>query len=518
MTAHWLLDVQIDGRTYRWSVSALEVDTAAGDTLAYEPGLDDLSMAPTDQVTVVVVDTTVDWPALAPYVEGGAAVLRRLVDGDLLEQAETYTAGVVLDVSWGSRREPVSLTIGVLAGSDSLGVQLPDPTARVDATTWPIAGASYSLGNDGSYYPIILGYPGYVEDSGVVYACVPAPIGQWKTATPASTRVVVSEDGSAPITSVAIRNEDRGAESTEDATVQADDLGRLVVTCNFSAATDVMPSSATSRLFAGYSPSGGGGVARSAYDVLVYLLRRWGPGTADWARIPEVRDQLGIYQVDTWIDSPVSDPWAWLEGTLLADLPVRIRTSERGRYLVWSRTVSDPTRQVGSLDLDAHEASRLGAVSRSATPANELVALYRRGRTGDWQGRVVLTGSPTTLGGAQHYPLPGSSDSQRVVIAAHRLCLDSVSRFGLRQAEPLEIDWTWDTSTVLALLERRAEAVAVPGPLVEYEIPGDEQLREGDELLLTDSELGWSEQPAIVTEPPVRGATTTVTLLLPGAG
>lgn len=515
--ADWLLDVAIDGRTYRWSVSALDVDTADGDTLVYQPGLEDLSLAPTDQVTVSVTDPSVDWPALAPYLDGGAATLRRLVEGNLSEQAETYAAGVVLGVVWGSCREPVSITIGVVSGSGSLGVQLPDPTARVDATTWPIAGATYSLGNAGSYYPIVLGYPGYVEDAGLVYACVPVPIGQWKTGTPASTRVIVCEDASAPITSVTMRNDDRGAEAGEDCTVQADGLGRLVVTANFSADTHVRPSTPTSRMFAGYSPSGGGGPARSAYDVLVYLLRRFGPGTVDWARIPEVRDQLGIYQVDTWIDSPVDDPWAWVE-SLLADLPVRIRTSERGRYLVWTRAVSDPTRQVGSLSADDHEATRTSAVSRATPPYNELVATYRRSRTGEQQGRVVLTGSPTTLGGAPHYPLPGSSDSQRVVIASHRLCLESVSRWGLRQAEPVEIDWTWDTSTVLAVLERRAEASAVPGLLVDYDVPGNETLREGDEVLLTDTELGWTDQPAIVTEPPVRGATTSVTLLLPGAG
>jgi hypothetical protein len=515
----WLLDVTIDGREYRWSVLGVDVDLADGSTRTYPSGLGELTLpAGGDAAAVEVRDPSVDWPTLARHVEGRPCTVRRWLEGTVLEDCEAYATGEAVGVSWGGQQDPVSWSVERRSGAASLGHQLPDPLARVDVLTWPVAGA-HEIGSDGAYYPIVLGYPGQVADDSTIVACMPAPIGQWKTATYTTTRLVICEDDLASITSVTVRNDDLDLEGTETATRTTDLLGRHVCTCNFSNDNTVAPSSPTTRLYVGFSSAGGGGPYRAAYDVIVYLLRRYGPESVDWTRLPEVADALALYQVDTWIDQPVSDPWAWLEGTLLADLPVEIRSTDRGRYLVARRYVSDPARRVGSLDVDRGEATRISAVSRDGAPINEFVALFRAGVEGDWLGRVVLTGDPATLASAPRYPIGASATTQRVTIASSGRCLESASRWGLRQdPTQYQIDWTWDTATVLACLDWRAQRQAVPALVVDYEVRDGESLREGDEVLLTDDELGLTDEPAIIDEPPVRGVTTSVTLRLPEAG
>ena len=54
--------------------------------------------------------------------------------------------------------------------------------------------------------------------------------------------------------------------------------------------------------------------------------------------------------------------------------------------------------------------------------------------------------------------------------------------------------------------------------LVSYELDDPGYLREGDEITLTDSELGFDEVPAIVDAPVRVGSRCQVDLRLPEAG
>lgn len=514
MTARfWLLDLTIDGRPYRWSTENLEVTTADGDTLLYVAGLDDLSLAASDEATVTVTDEEVDWPTMAPEVQGQRVTLRRWTEGTVLEEAVVYSSGYAAGVEYATRHDPVTFAIATTEGAMSVGSQVPDVTARVDAATWPTT-ALHVIGSEGAAYPVIFGYPGY--DGTDTHAVVPVPLAQWKSATAATSYVVVAEDPDASITTVLIRNETLGVEADETATFVSDLLDQRVRVATFSTSSTPLPTAATDRLFAGYDPAGGGGAARTAYDVIEYVLRRWGPESVDWSRLRSVEDALTPYLCDTWIDQVQSDPWAWLETAILPHLPVEVRFSDAGRYLVRRRYVSDPTRQVGSISVDAGEADRRGSVLfEDAEVVNEFVAHYRNDRDGNWLGKLVLTGreAPRGIG---RLGLWGRLTEAEEIVASAR-CLRSATRYGLRQnpGGPITIDFTWDQGTVIRVLEDMAEREALPARLATYEIPDGEDLEEGDEVLLTDTEVGLTDAPAIVDTPPVRGDTTTVTFRIP---
>lgn len=514
--AHWLLDVEIDGVAYRWSGQDQEVDDAAGDTLIYTAGLGDLELAQGESdVGVEVLDPSMDWPALASQLDGRRVVLRRWIEGTVFEQAEVYAYGEAADVSFGGRTEPTEWRISEVPGSElTLGVQVPDPLARIDATTWPIS-VGATVCDEGAVYPVLFGFPGYTG-AAVPICVMPAPMGQFLAA--GTTYLVLSEDADAQITACRVRNDTENTEANETAVVIRDELGRSLRASHFTLNAGPAPADATAQreMFVGFLPSGGGGVARSAYDVIAYLLRRWGPGGVDWSRLPEARDVLGAFQVDTWIDDPAPDPWSWIESVLLPDLPVEVRVSGRGRYLLPRRYTSDPRRRVGSIEI-GRDAERVSSVTRARSegPANEFVGLYRSSARGDWLGRVILTGDPASIRSAPSLTVPPTTSTQLVQVATSPACRRSLARYQLRQAEPVEIDWTWDTGTVVRCLEVRAERDAMPGLAVEFELEDGEDLVEGDELLVTDDELGWTDRPAIVDEPPVRGDRTTVVLRLP---
>lgn len=499
---HWLLDATADGRVLRWTSAPerVEVLDGLGRTLVYQPGLADLTARVGDEVEVSVVD--VDDPDV---LLGRPTTLLRWTEGTQIEAATTVATGVIAGLSYGGPYESVSWTIVEPLGTEVLGHPLPDPLAQVDETTWPLAGV---IGDAGGVYPIVLGYPGYDGDTTV--EVVPVPLAQYDSTT--TTYVVVREDAASPLTQVRIRNTFVDASAVENVSVVSDLLGRRVLVTDFAADSTPWPSSATEShpLLAGYSPSGGTAIARTAYEVIRYLLTRWGGGSVDWTRLAAIRDLLDLYQVDTWIDAPLSDPWTWIEQTILADLPLEVRVTARGRYLHHRRYTTDPSRVVGTLTA-GRDATRVGRVSRD-DPMNELTAIYRRLSTEDWAASVTITGSPDTVAASR---VAGVVPPTGLSVVGSSLCRRSLSLYGLRQSEaPLEIDWTWDTATVAACLQWRVERDALPARLVEYEVDEDLAPDEGAEVLLTDEELGWSDVPAIVDLPPLVGGGSTARLTL----
>ena len=500
--AVWLLDVRLDGRVYRWASEPAEVVDLAGATWVYLHGLGDLTGAVGAVGAITVHDPDVDWATHGPLLDGSPATLRRWVPGTLLEDAEVYAAGEVV-AEWSAPDAPVLLEIVRRPGT--LGSPVPAATARVDATTWP-TGAGV-VGQVGATYPVILGYPGYTAE-GTTYAVVPAPVAEWSTT---SATVILADDPDVATTSVVIANDDRETEDTYTTTGASDLLGQGVRAVVLSSGDDAYPSTATSSLLAGYSPTGGGGPARAAYDVLRYLLTRWGGDSVDWARLGECQDVLEGLQVDTWIETPMADPWAWVEATLLADLPLVLRTSARGRYLAGRPWTVDPRRTVGALEVGV-DVWRSTLYARAGAPVNEIVVDGRVDRDGWALARIVLTGD------LQRVATGPTSAAQYVHVVSSPACALSVARYGVRPAEePTLVDWTWDVGTLLRVAQHRADRDALPAILATYEVAGDVPWREGDQVELTDPDAAWVSRLAIVDEEPVRGTSTTITLRIPEA-
>lgn len=533
----FLLEFEVLGRRYRWSTEEVQVDADH----VYEAGLDDLDL-PDDAlgVAVRITDSRVNWPELAPDLQGQRVTLRRWLEGDSFESSVVVLDGVIAEVVWSTRDEPVDLRLQV-ESSALLGYPVPDYMARVSGLTWPTGGGT--LGDDGRTYPVILGYPGW-EGAGSAYPIVPVPLAQW-TALPVTTYVVVAEDLDAPITQVVLLNEQAGTVGVDETVVVVTDLlQRNVRAAQFALTGTYYPATATTarRFFAGYSPAGGGGVARDAYSVLEYMLKRWAPDTVDWSRLPEIRATIEPYQVDTWIDDATANPWNWLTGALLRDLPVEVRIGAGGRFLVPTLPRLDARQVVHELVVDNGSVNPIGTLRLSQPgPTNEFAIDYREDRRGSHRARVVATGLPapyqqfdaggvvirevwpnlgvTPLGrGTGGLGLGQATDTQAITVLHSGRLADSVARYGLRRSQPRTLDWTWDEGTVLRVLEDRIEVEAIPAILAGYTLTNRERwsVYEGDVVRLTDTDRGLVDVLAVVVDPPVHSAeTTAITLRIP---
>jgi hypothetical protein len=253
-----------------------------------------------------------------------------------------------------------------------------------------------------------------------------------------------------------------------------------------------MPASAdeTSSLYGGYHPDSGGG-PRTAYEVVEYVLRRWGRGT-DFGRLRSVRDLLSGYLVDTWIDENVSDPWTWLQQALIPDLPVVRRRGHGGQYLAaqnWAPTAADA---IGSLSATTRQIIRAGGMEYKSPTQNEFSANIQKNSAGDPLTRVWLVGDTVHL--ATGTPV----------------CRLSQTRYGVMRGDTAEIDWTWDPATAGRVLAWKAHRDALPTRTIQYDT--EEDIREGETYLLTDESMALDAVPAVVSEPPLVGRTTRVTL------
>lgn len=488
----WLLVLEIGGRAFRFSSVARVVVAADGAPAEavghYAAGLDpDLTVTPggTDDVAVSIVSRGLHEAVREADAGTGALYL---LDSDA-GTVEVITAGRVLDPTWGAPLDAVGLTLSREALGATRGGQVPDPVARVDATTWPVSGAAI-LGNAGLPYPVIVGYPGWTG-AGDATPVVVVPLGQLGTTS--GTQIVVSEDPDAPITSVRLRNDSADAEYDQDVGWTSDLLGRRVLTadCVAGGAASV-PAAATVRLYAGFSPSGGGGVARGMYDVIRYVLDRWAPGSVDWARLAGAAGALEEYQVDTAVWSVVEDPWVLVEAWT-AHVNVEVRSSDRGFYLVERRYAHDPRRVVRALV----DPARAGRFRRDGAPANQVPVYYRHARDGGgWLAQVIATGA---LGDVQP-----AGEALTVDVLEVEAARRSRARYGPIAAERVDLDWTWDSGTAQAVALAVLARTALPAVLVDYDVsPADARgLVEGDEVLLTDDDAGWDARPAILDAPP----------------
>lgn len=487
MIADWLLVIDVAGRTLRYATQARVVAGAV-----YRPGLIGELALPEGLDSVVVAVVARDLHELADDLDSATATLS-LLEGD---EVTVYAAGQVADPDSGASDEPVTFRIVVDIPGVSLGTSVPGPTARVDATTWPVT-AGHSIGSAGLEYPVIFGFPGWTG-SGNAICVVPAPLAQWQAATTATSYVVVSEDPDADVASVRVRNQASLNETVQNTLNVSDLLGQRIKVANFAAGN--LPSDPSHVLLLGYAPltggAAGGGVARSLYDVVRYVLRRWAPESVDWARLPQIRPALEPYNVDSWVSATIADPWVLIEA-LIRDLGVEIRIGERGRYLVARRYSSDPSRVVGSITVGS-DALRRSTYTRTGEPRNEIAVRYRSNPESGWLATVIACGSRREV-----QPAGVSLGASVLETAPARR---SYARYGRRVAPGLDLDWTWDTGTALAVASRILDEVALPATLVEYQVrPSSIRgVREGDELLVTDPDRPWVAQAAIVDAPPLR--------------
>lgn len=507
--AWWLVDVEVGGTVLRYAHTDLEVESDEG-TLLYRPGLDvELELERgLEEVGLSIVDPTAGWATLGALVEGGRVVIRRWVEGSDFEDATVYAAGLAFGVTHGTDREPLEFTLGKPpASAEQLGVQVPDPLARTGEDTW----TAVALVDEGVVYPTLFGTPGN-DGSGTAVPVMPVP-----SPTYQGTFQWVLLDGHVRpgntllTTPVRLRNDENGGEEVYDVDTRTDDLGRLVSFARVNAVDDPFSGGAgeTQTWFAGWTE--GGGVASNVYEVFVFLLERYGAASVDWTRLRRLQDELSIYRVDSWLDDVLENPWEYLE-YLVGFLPYDLRSGAEGRYLERVRFSPDGTRVRGSFEEGA-DAVRVAGRTFRAGELNEFTARYRQGRESEWRGRVVVTGAELE-GATAGVSDPAPTSVELVKVNRDARCVQSFARWGLRQAEVLDVDWTWDTGTALALLDWRIERDAVSAWESDYWLEGGHDLEVGDEVLLTDSDFGLEGVTALVMTPPVANRTAYVLVTL----
>jgi len=178
---HWLLDMQVGGRIYRYAQQPLTVADTTGAEWTYAPGLGEVQLSAAASYRLGEASTDIEITSPEPWarmaaagipLDGGQAVLRMWREGTLLERARVMLRGVVSQPSYGAPGEPLAFTL--LRNQREQAAIIPHPRQIVDLTTWtePAAPAI------GQAYPVVIGAPGHTEAATPI-PCVPVPQVMW---------------------------------------------------------------------------------------------------------------------------------------------------------------------------------------------------------------------------------------------------------------------------------------------------------------------------------------------------
>ena len=515
--AVWILELVVGGTPYRWGSVELELEDADGLTVRVSGGLelDEVELGEED-VGVSVVDPAVDWASFARWLDGSPARISRWEIGTPWETRDVYSAGVVSNVTHGSREEPVGFDVAKPEGTvESVGRKVPDLLSVITQETWSTAA---STGPDlGFVYPTIFGQPGALSDT-VAVPVVPVPVPRYAGSF-LLLLVSLDRDENIAAASLRVRENELGTESTLPFGTGnwevKDFVERPIMTIEvppldptFMGAYD-----ASHDYYVGFFDGDGFNQRRDMFSAIVYLLERYGVETVDWASLRSFEAELSVYQVDSWIDERQDSPWeiieAWLER-----LPFEIRTGPDGRYFERLRYTPDGTRIVRNVEV-GRDATR--ATQRAFSPGvvSQHMARFRPGReSGQWLATVIVTGNenfpaPPSLVDLLGfgYTLGATTRNSFVDLVLDGRCERAFARYGERIAEVIDLDWTWDVGTALAVLDWMVERDSVDHWVCDYWVENGHDLRVGDEVVITDSEFGLESVTALVMSPPVANRT-----------
>ena len=543
--AVWLLDVEIDGRTYRYTsaASAQQVTTDTGLSYLYAAGMSDLRLTSANESAAVQIIDGTDWAALfsaGASMEGGRATLRRWWYGLTHEQAHVWAAGIAKGAEYGERGEPFIFTIETGATVDTDPILPAGALALKPLHFGPdrTGGPTYDVYPEalGLPLPLVIGYPGDMGND-TSRAVVPCILTDW-TGTPAAdmdnNRVSVSI-GRVDASTVYVVEKDKfplGPTYTASIAYGTKDSNTGEVANTFDVsyfdfsgtdsdgnpARSLSPgagSDSKAEFLAGFKPSSGGGISNpyaagtlsGAGDVIVWALRRSGGSLpVDYDNLEQLRERLNEYRIDLWINDVEIRALEWLRSNILPILPVVETSTDKGwalSYIDWEANEADA---LGTLtaDRDIFRASSARVINADDLVSHVTVT-YRPSDAahtpfGGYLAQVSLT--PDLYLKADTSAL-GFQDNPSY---PDRIAKISAARYGLRKTE-IQIDQTWEDATALRIARDvlKAQGLAILG--VTYQAATDtlERARVGDVWLLTDEGMGWTERIAIVTEINVGG-------------
>lgn len=518
-TCHWLLDLDVGGRTYHFSADAVDVATHSGEVLAYEPGLGALEVTRgEDPTTVAIVLATggVDWARLVSRgldLATCTAILRRWYEGQVLEEARVIVAGRVTEPTYGSVHEPLEFSVERVGWDETATV--PPPAAVIDTRTWPLAGQVDLLGNPaelapdeaviGAVYPWPFGRPAMAAN-GTFWG---ATVGSFNLTGPGSPAYlaelgpgVLTERLSKLVfagfeieaTEVHITNATGGPRDTGNSEVLPvrytnDRLGTRVAYVSANDAITLRMTAGCEYWVTWHDTRGGGklndagtGLMRRAGEISSFLLRSAGRPVAVGRMAGTALDN---FLLDFALTDPIT-PESWIQEHLGAFLPLVQRECAEGIWFdLWRYDATE-------VDVEAHLTVGERGVERTSgvtyTPLDEIVNRIT------FKYAPVLGGEPAktiTITGS------GTPDLEADELGS-RVCQVSEARYGVR---PITVECMVIADDGSATLAATALATWRALPRRRVSVSGGldlDVLDVNSVVSFTDAELYLSREIAIV--------------------
>ena len=533
-TPAWLLDLDVGGRVFRFASRSVSVSAADGQVFEYREGLAPLSLTTTDggdSSVSVSVESSDDWAGIVAsgsQVERRSAVVRRWWPSQALEQAQVYARGKTQGVEYGAPTEPLTLSIERSYAKEAF--ILPDPQAVIDDVTWPddhghTPGDGFAMATkaEGVGYPVIFGCPGHNPERGLPLAAVPVVSPSFKetSGTTVDTSKMLIADRRIHATNVKLWNVSISESDTRAVQTTTDALGRTISYVDFQSST-LSAANETHALWIGFQDEFeglatvfGGGIMndeqtapiRGAGDVIEWVLLNLTALDVDVGRMAASKSFLNAFKVDSYINARVN-AWEWLEREVFRFLPVMVRESSEGVYVVPMRWDASPTDVMRRLSVERGDIRRDGSVrTLSQDVVNEFTIDYRGVQGGSkWYARRVVTAQP---GRPTHTYL--NTDER---IYGSMRCKQSQSVFGVIP-QVYQAPSVWDHPTASLIVNSLVARYTLPKQMATY-VGGSEleTVEVGDVVSITDAECSITDRLGIVIEQTVSDSAVSIEVLL----
>jgi hypothetical protein len=519
---HWLLDLDLEGRTIRYADAEVRVTTQSGEVLVYLGGLGSVTVEDTGEeggpqtAAIEIVDPAEDWPrtvARGAWLDTATGSLALWYEGDTWERRRRILRGRLVAPSYGP--QVLSASLERLPWVDQSVI--PDAAATICDATWPVqAGFSLDESVEGATYPVVVGCPGVGDDGS------PAPMAEYSeaAATWISSRLLVAaHEVAAATVTVHDASDDVSGLCTLDTV--ADGRGRRVTVVDFSdPATGAVLNPVGPHLGHDYwirwTVSGGGGMLhrgsapRGAGAVLAMLMGWAYGGDVDPGRADAQRTWLDGFLLDFYVNDRVA-LYNWILSNVAPILPIRYVDGEAGAY--WSAWRYDARATDATWALErGRNVERVGDVEPSDDDVFNDFELSYCFVAGSATKKVHLSATPTTTpnqspgpaGTSEYYSIADwlfgvvAYDGDADLLASY-LCRWSQLRYGVRP-------WVGSTrivaddATAMAVLRALADRYAWGRRRIRY-VGGHAELGRvevGDVVTVTDDELYLSGAPALV--------------------
>ena len=496
MASHWLVRVDLGGRSYLWSDTPVTPVDADGRAWPHLGGLPELR-APSDydpfqqEPRTQSVSLEVIWPPDDPVADLIAAGFRfsdataevsLWTPGTAYEDREVIVNGFPRDPEYGTKNQPVAFTVQsppwMATGSTHLDTQ------RVTRDTWPTG-----IDTGDPWYPIVIGRPAWKVPG------IPT-VQDHEAGSPA--RVVTRSGGNNTklliaghtVESTFVEISDGTAKESFAVASEGDGLGQIVSTVDISGASTISKTADDYACIWSTAGSllGPSGAVSGAGDALAWALSKINY-PVDWSSLYAWRSWLNRFKVSGFVSEP-TNPWdlvtdAWLDNLLPVAVVVRegrltvipwrydARRVEAVRHLEVGPGMTSPGRIVYELD-------KVRSIWELATA-----------QKADGDARISLRAGPRSI----PYDvgrIVGLTTSNRVLARASTLVGDVV--------ESGTSAWAGDESTGFLSLYWRAVRGLVTRYVTIQAITGEfEELVDGDVVTVTHADAGIQDALGLVS-------------------